>query len=65
MSDDANNNVDGSINNEDPILYQIPMWLFPIWVVLPSLAIISIVMAWIFVYTYRKKTIVAMAQPGK
>ena len=45
--------------------YQMPVWLFTTWLVLPVLGVISVVMSWIFVYTYRKKPIVAMSQPGK
>ena len=68
MSDTANNNFDESIkNNEDPIviMYQMPLWLFTIYLVLPVLAIIVILIAWIFIYTYRNKPIVAMSQPSK
>jgi len=67
MSDTATNDFDESIkNNEDPIAivyHQIPVWLLSVWVVFPVLAIMVIVIAWIFVYTYRNKPIVAMSQP--
>jgi len=47
----------------EDIIYDVPVWIYLINIILIVSAMICSIGAWVFVYRYRKKPIVAMGQP--